>query len=98
MLFSALCSGVTIGMHMTFDFSPSTNYTAGTTFTAICEDGFAFLWYNSGSWITATQNVGQCGVGNSNNGEVIWKYDYGSSLGDCQIPSQKLHLSNDNVS
>ena len=74
---------------MTFDFSPSTNYTAGTTFTANCKDGFAFVWYkqgssssNSGSWITATQNVGKCDYGY--NGEAWWKFDDdSSSLGDC---------------
>ena len=89
MLSLAICSDVTIGKHMTFDFSPSTNYIAGTKVTAKCEDGFAFVWYqqgssgsNSGSWTTSTLNVGKCEY--DNNGEVSWKYDDNSrSLVDC---------------
>ena len=72
---------VTIGQHMTSNFSSSIR-SASNTFEAKCKDGYAFFRENNGYYSAYTTNTGICTY-DIKIFDMAWKYEYGSNLGDC---------------
>ena len=66
---------------MTSNFS-STKISASNTFEAKCNDGYAFFHENNGYYTAYTTKTGNCTY-DINIFDMAWKYEYGSTLGDC---------------
>ena len=72
---------VTIVHQMMSNFSSAIR-SASNTFEAKCEDRYAFFHENNGYYTAYTTKIGKCTY-DINIFDMAWKYEYGSTLGDC---------------
>ena len=75
------CPASVTGQYMTSNFS-SSKISASNTFEAKCNDGYAFFHENNGYYTAYTTKTGNCTY-DINIFDMAWKYEYGSTLGDC---------------